>query len=497
MRPLAALVLAAALPACSVSGRATELPADRLYFPTGVVHVDSAASPDGVLYVASANFDKRWETGWVTAIDLSKVGLPPFGQPVNPQTGPPQLALGGVGARGVAAVSSFTGQMTSLDLGNGAVRLFVPSRSEGMKIQALDAPALADGGTPELRCFTPDGTSAQECATSAPSLTPREFERSATGVPRAPAPFGVAVKPLTCLVASQCAVSPTCSDGGCTCEAGRCKGAAKRGDTVGGQEPLADVYVTHLQDADSPASSFRDFRGYLVRLASNDPKVTAESFIDIGTGPTHGVAAGRRWVYASGRVSAEQGFGTDLLRLVEPAGGVFTTGLERAFRVASARGLALASDEGRVYVATRSPDSLLIASIENPDSPLPEIRAERAVAVPGGADEVVSIPRPGRSDLVAVTCTNAGALVFYDDDVGDLVAQVPGVGLQPFGIAVDRRGAGARLYVTNFGDGRVAVVDVPDLARPQDARLVAHLGPQQLCLTRSTSSADTCDGGTP
>jgi hypothetical protein len=73
--------------------------------------------------------------------------------------------------------------------------------------------------------------------------------------------------------------------------------------------------------------------------------------------------------------------------------------------------------------------------------------------------------------------------------VGELVAHVPAVGIQPFGVAVDRRGSGARLYLSNFGDGRVAVVDIPDLARPQDARLVAHLGQSQLCLTRSTQTA--------
>jgi hypothetical protein len=64
------------------------------------------------------------------------------------------------------------------------------------------------------------------------------------------------------------------------------------------------------------------------------------------------------------------------------------------------------------------------------------------------------------------------------------VVQVLGVGLQPFAITADQQGAGVRLYVSNFADGRVAVVDVPDLEAPQVARVVAHLGKQQLCLTR-------------
>jgi len=50
---------------------------------------------------------------------------------------------------------------------------------------------------------------------------------------------------------------------------------------------------------------------------------------------------------------------------------------------------------------------------------------------------------------VAITCSGAptgqltGALAIYDEDVGQLVAQVSALGLQPFGVTVDRRGNGA------------------------------------------------------
>ena len=56
-------------------------------------------------------------------------------------------------------------------------------------------------------------------------------------------------------------------------------------------------------------------------------------------------------------------------------------------------------------------------------------------------------------------------------------------------MTVDRRGNGARFFVSDFGDGRVAVVDVPELDRAQDARLVAHLGESQLCLTQASQTA--------
>jgi hypothetical protein len=91
---------------------------------------------------------------------------------------------------------------------------------------------------------------------------------------------------------------------------------------------------------------------------------------------------------------------------------------------------------------------------------------------------------------VFVTCSGGGALAIYDEDVGDLVAQVGQVGLQPFGLAIDQRGAGVRVFVGDFNDGRIAVIDVPDLNVPQDARLVAHVGVEQLCVVKPTQTAN-------
>jgi hypothetical protein len=127
------------------------------------------------------------------------------------------------------------------------------------------------------------------------------------------------------------------------------------------------------------------------------------------------------------------------------------------------------------------------------------------------------VPRPGRSDLVIITCsggavaaqggaTAAGVLALYDDDVGNLVGQVPNIGLQPDSLAVDVRPPGScpgdpsasclRVFVSNFTDGRVAMIDVPDMNRPQDARLRGYLGAAQTCVTRNFSDT-SCDGGLP
>ncbi len=269
---------------------------------------------------------------------------------------------------------------------------------------------------------------------------------------------------------------------------------------AGLQEPLADVYVTHITQADTPLASGLSPRGYLVHLSSHAPEVTEASFINLGTGATSSVVVGQRYVYASGRGLNPTG---NLLRLVDPDtigadGGTFvlTSGIENAYRAVEGRGVALSSDEHRVYIAARLPDSLIVASVNDPTSLTPRIDVARTVPLPANPSEVRVIRRAGQSDLVVVTCSGAQSVVLYDDDVGNVVGQVNGVGLTPFGLAVDLRESGARLYVGDFDDGRIAVIDIPDLNRPQEARLVAHLGNQQLCLTQGQRNPELCDGGT-
>ena len=87
MRRLTLLAGVLVLTACPPQSLPNPPPVTQFYFPTGVVHVDPCAglAPDagcfneeGYLYVASANFDKRYDTGAITAVNLGQIGLPPF-----------------------------------------------------------------------------------------------------------------------------------------------------------------------------------------------------------------------------------------------------------------------------------------------------------------------------------------------------------------------------------------------------------------------------------
>lgn len=481
---LTSVFLVLSLTACPEPAAYTGPPVDRFYYPTGLVHVDRPGLEEGVLFVANANFDKRYSTGSVTAVRLDALGLPRFGA-----AGGALPTIGDLKVRqaSVVQVASFTGELAALETSADGLRLFVPSRSEGDTFQAIDARFETDGQV-TLSCVLPPGASADasrtDCTATAPSLTKFEFDEG--GLPRASVPFGVATRPRACQVADDC-LTPGL-DVARACVGGICR--ATDGDVFG------DVWVTHLTQVDTPLGSGSDQRAYAVRLDSDRLEVTKDSYVDLGGGGGSSVALGARWAYVSGRLVAS-GVPAQMVRLVDRAGLVWHEGLEAGFRVAEGRGIALSSDEKRVYLAGHLPDSLLVLSVTGAETASPSLAVVRAVPLPDGANEVRVIPRPGRSDLVAVTCTTGGVLALYDDDVGDLVAQVQGVGLQSFGLAVASRPPGARLFVGNFSDGRVAVIDIDDLDRPQGARIVAWLGASQLCLTRGAEAANCDTGVTP
>ncbi len=490
LKSLFAAVVVAGVSACPAVDVSLPTPLDRFYFPTAIAHLDNPSGPDGgngLLMVASTDFDKRFAAGSLIAINLDTLSppLPPFGAtPSSPVVQLPMIRSAPLGPDGgspdAVLIAPFAGQMAALPLGPDRWRLFVPTRSERQRVHAVDL-SVGAAGALTLNCFN---SPARDCGLNATSLT--AFEQTETAVPRAPGAFGVALRTRTCVTAADCGADPA----EYVCRQGQCISTPTDG---GPQEPSAEVLVTHITQADSPLGSTKDPRGYLVRLHSESMQLLPESFVNLGPGATHAVAVGARWNYVSGLLLSPLG---NLIRLVETSSGAtISSGLEAVFRVSEARGIALSSDERRVYLLGRSPDALLVASIDDPKSDSPRLQIVRGNPLPETPNEVVVLARPGRGDLLAITCTNAGVIALYDDDVGDVVVQIPGVGLQPFGLTVDRRGDGARLYTTNFQDGRVAVVDIPDLAQPQAARLVAHIGRQQLCLIRASDPSCATDGG--
>ncbi len=318
MRRVLSIACVVALSACPAQVVSNPQPIDRLYYPTGLVHVDAPGKTNGVLFVANANFDKRYESGMVVALDLDALGLPAFGAPVG-KGGPVQLRDLKLSQRARAEVSSFTAELGSLRLSPDKVRLFVPTRSERMKYEAVDA-TFGEGGSISLTCATTPGNDERECASLGVSLSPQSVEESSTGLPRAVSPYGVAVKPRPCFT------SADCRDGD-QCTAGSCRVPLEGGAS----EPFADVFVTHLTQADSPFLSGLNPHAYLVRLDSHLPKnftVAPENYLSLGTGGTNSAVVGARWTYVSGRfqVINNTQYPGNLVRLVDRFGTVLSSG---------------------------------------------------------------------------------------------------------------------------------------------------------------------------
>lgn len=424
-------------------------PMNEFNSPYGLVHADSPFSDAGVLYVTNANVNKSYDNGAVLALNLDRVALPAFGAPPPDGGLPVQVSAFEVGAASLVAINNYAGELALYTPDAGNPMLFVTTRSERYFVHALNVTPLSQvGGEVGVQCAS-SADAPQDCLNKGVSMT--QFERSADNQPRALAPLGVAVA------------------------------------------PSGEVYITHAQAGDTPKGALDNYKSYLVKLSVNDFTLSKESFIELGAGASTAVAVGSQWAFVSGRYVTPQ---AQLIRLVNRDGKVVNAGIEGAYRVLESRGLALSSDQQRIYLVGRAPDTLLVLSVTGADSAAPSLRVERAVPLPEGADQVRIISRPGRGDLVLVVCAAAKMLAIYDQDVGDLVAQVANIGPNPAQVAVDLRGDGARLYVSLLGDGRVAVIDIPNLVEAQHARLVAHLGRSRLCADGTNSSAP-CDGGSP
>ncbi|HYO71197.1 MAG TPA: hypothetical protein VEU33_34465 [Archangium sp.] len=473
MRPL---LLSLALLSAAACSRTNERlpPTDRFVYPSGIVHRSVPGSPNGVLYVASANFDRCFDLGTVMAVDLDRVsgkdneGLRPPGE-YEGSTGTAEFGQLNVAPESLRYIENFAGEMALWERTDASPRLFIPARGDGNSLHYIDITAPT-----QLACVNrPQSNDCTEGALSLASGVPGAQQ----GHPRADAPFGVSV------------------------------------DTFGipgapeGKEGVR-VWVTHLNPVDSPERSRTNFEAYLVDAPGAAPGLSSADFhplslSDFPVGGTHSVVADERYVFVTGRLNvgiSNTGLSRRFLvrvldketleenQLIEP-------GLDLGFAASEARGLALTppstltpSAPRRLYVAVRDPDTLLIVNVEGieRESTSPRLKVVGAVPLPNGPTQVKLVSRgESRSELVLVSCSDAGVVAIYDPDVGQVVAQVS-VGEvsgtqspQPFGLAVQQQGSRARIFASNFGDGRISVIDIRDLGSPQLARLVAYLGVRQ------------------
>jgi len=440
---------AAASLACEAPQAARPIPEGQLYFPSGMFFARPAAAAEtsGALFVASSNFDRRYTNGRITGIDVTSLacGTAPDGQcvpafPAPATTQPPNIPS--LGTFDEKEIASLAGEIDGIESDPGVFRLVVPSRAEGSPLQLMDA-------TGEKMTCLGDQSSA-DCSVGAPSLEKNRL--SSTGIPRAPAPYSVSI--------------------------------AKLPDDPG----RGDAYVTSLQPADSPAASGQNLSVFTVKLNvlhDDLSDVPDTDFLNLGLIRTESVRMGRKYAFMTGIPSLA-------LRLIDRGStALFNAQVESNVNILDTRGLELASDESEVFVLSRNPDAHLVMSARGTFTDAPVLSLTHVELLPLGASQVRALDKPSGGRVVFVTCLGTqsydatgqaqGSLIVFDSEAGQPVASLSGFGFQPYGLAVQTIGQGARLYVGLFGDGRVAVVDVPNLANPEDIRLVAWLGTFDVC----------------
>ena len=414
---------------------------ESFYFPSSLAYIERPGSEEGILLAANANIDKRYKYGSFVAVDLSALGeggLPAFGETEGL---PKRIRVLNIRPENALKVSSFSGRMGLHPLPGGGTRFFLPSRSEGALLHVMDMDVPGADGTLNLRCAVAPQKDASNCTQTALSLTANE--KTKTGLPRAPAP-GVAV--------------------------------VREGE----------VWITHMNAADSPTSSLKGYTSYAVQLSAAQPELSDELFRPIGMHPADTALPLGEWILLTGRG------GAPALRLLSKTGGeVLNVNIESSLNVAEARDVVLSSDGRQIFLLGRSPDMLLILRLDASRSP-PSLRLVRSLPLPGAPVTLHRLERKGRGDLIAIVSSGSSALSFYDQDAGILTGQLPSLGEGPFSMASSLRenGAGARLFVGNFSDGRIAVVDIVDLTRPKDLRLVAFLGKSQECLIQEKAKCE-------
>ncbi len=437
--------------ACSDHAIPSPAPRDRFYFPTGVAvrHL-----PDGrtQLLVASSNYDLRYDTGMLLSVDPDASG--------DALQGDTRLAiLGPPGTQGSYPVDSFGGELKVAEA--AACPPLWESQAVTTSRQGLEAyfVSLHDDGS--LGCG---------------NLCRFPLE------PNYADPYGVVV---------------ACSS----------------------FYPRASAFFTYLRGPQDEGLATEvplatDANGVLLTSPGSTGRV--RNSFDLGLGNVHGgafdPATARLFFAPAGTVGADPLRWLELTvpRLVSPSFPAQGFDLYPIVRGSMGRGIALSADGRKAYVtltlydaqeASRSGTILIQGSALAILDIAPNAAGVTAPAVldvvpmEAGAAELKVIGRPGRGDLLAISCSDAGALVLYDDDLGRVVktlgadptSGLPVLGKQPFGLALEQspdpskcsRGAPCvRLFVGAFEGGTVGIVEL-DPQQPWNAALVKVLGASQ------------------
>lgn len=423
--------------ACTANSEEVRPPADELFFPTGI----GVAPDESVLFAISANSELRYDSGTVLAFDLGAVdaaidawltgGSVPDGCSRNldfpesidcPES---ELVLAEAGVR----IGNFATHMAIQDKGGGDLRLLVPVRGDP-SVTYIDWVA----GAGDLVCGESDAS--LPLCSEAHRLTRFLDDPALPAVSEEPYDVYVdsggewgMVTHLTSgtvtLVDLPVDGAPVLADAITGLFASN--GFGQRGSVaVAGRnpgQPDTIAYVTSLSE--NRVQTFT-----VARLNDGLPNLVPSEYFFLDVGP----------VYAG-----ESG---------------------------NTRGVAFSGDGTRGYFMNRFPPTLTVVDTSAGAGGYPVNRELGATDICREGSSI-AVGDVGAGERVFVSCFQDGELHVIDPAGQVTLEAITPVGRGPFSVAVapDRR----RLYISNFFDNTIAVVDLTPGA-PTEYRVVLRIG---------------------
>jgi hypothetical protein len=451
--PLLAILLC--LPACTngASGLAppgTQGSDARLFFPTALATDDGGNN----LYIANSNFDLAFNAGTLVQIPTSAFDSDSVDVPFP---GPPGKTI----PFSIGTLDSFAGNMTFSTL-NGANRLYVTTRQ---RPTVSIAPVQPNGSL---------GCAQSDCRLNAVVLDtfqdPFALAKAQLPLPSSPA----TTSPV--LLVSALGQLPTNANG------------------VGENTAVA-VIPEPANLPDTGVSSNPPFSSvaYTVNLGvpgSNSIAVGPAS--EILVGGCFLLVQGGSQVPCVGNPDKPEFYRTNILRVFDGNAGLAAQVFQRPLGpllgtstsgTAQTRDIAVSPAAPVLYVATATPNALLVTALPGPGTTTTPTSLG-TIPLSNAPGRIHVLSRAPLSDLVAVTATESNSLLIVDPSSGNVVSQIQPVGNGPFGLASIRKaalsqivggGEGNRIFVSLFNGCGVAAVDVPDAA-PERAALVSTVG---------------------
>jgi len=437
--------LSVALTGCTASGEEVRPPRDQIFFPTG-----AAISPKQThLFVTNANSDLTYDSGSVSVFDLAQVDdviagwldaktLPPGcaqdGDHTETLMCPEEMFLGVTRDSGVR-IGNFATEIAvqDTDAGNGELRLIIPTRGD-------PSISWADWDGDRLTCRA--GAEGHEQCDDDHRLSFVQNNADNISIPEEP--FGAFAD-----TAGEFAIVTHLTSGAVTLI----------DSPRGGNAVITDI-VTGVFAPD-PQTGLRGATGVAGRTPS-----AIDDIIYVGSRSEDRIqtfTVGRPVNGASPFLLSSNYFFLD---------AVGTTNGQSS----DTRGMAFSGSGDRLYLVNRRPPSLQIFDTSLGVTGFPKNRAIGATDICRQAS-TLSVADSGDGERIFVSCFQDGQVYIINPEGGGSTDDIVTVGRGPYTVVAAP--ARKRLYVTNFLEDTVAVLDIEPGSKTRN-RVVLRIGEPRL-----------------